>query len=517
MASSAFRSTTRRSAVGRADDAGSSNRAGAHRRSRSLNGFSGRFPSDGEEPPAPPRGRLVNAAGGLGFPEISLADLADEFFAAAGVGELERGRAGGRPGRRLSDAGFQMDTESSRRRGRSVSRKGSVENSVGVKGVPDGNARRRRSVSVARHRCSDSESYSSTLTDDETRDARENKSRPEKTIRTVYTQKKTEHAGGNGEGNELHEAMRKDVRHAVEEIRTKLEKVIVKMRSDTDCIQPKSAEVFEAIAKIRRNYTTKLEESEKRKQELLGELAAEEQRGQELNKIVRDLFPDTQKSSPSERSSRFRKKSNDRTRMSKHLSKDAEQHFVDFISNVEDADISSFDGDKSDGSSSIGGTKSSATAGIQACCANSFTVLAEVDGLVLPWLDWETSSDSSPLLCDSLSKMGRLLVSGTKLFDSKQEANATHDDSIYFSSHGSWSPNDNDNGSASSKNKLNSRFPDTGVHLNGRNRVGPRESSFQMDDYIHLQHTEHFLFEGLQQRRRIESGGLILCRSFLSS
>uniref|UniRef100_A0A1D1YDI8 Exodeoxyribonuclease 7 small subunit n=1 Tax=Anthurium amnicola TaxID=1678845 RepID=A0A1D1YDI8_9ARAE len=404
MASSAFRSTTRRSAVGRADDAGSSNRAGAHRRSRSLNGFSGRFPSDGEEPPAPPRGRLVNAAGGLGFPEISLADLADEFFAAAGVGELERGRAGGRPGRRLSDAGFQMDTESSRRRGRSVSRKGSVENSVGVKGVPDGNARRRRSVSVARHRCSDSESYSSTLTDDETRDARENKSRPEKTIRTVYTQKKTEHAGGNGEGNELHEAMRKDVRHAVEEIRTKLEKVIVKMRSDTDCIQPKSAEVFEAIAKIRRNYTTKLEESEKRKQELLGELAAEEQRGQELNKIVRDLFPDTQKSSPSERSSRFRK-----------------------------------------------------------------------------------------------------------------EANATHDDSIYFSSHGSWSPNDNDNGSASSKNKLNSRFPDTGVHLNGRNRVGPRESSFQMDDYIHLQHTEHFLFEGLQQRRRIESGGLILCRSFLSS
>uniref|UniRef100_A0A1D1Y7W6 Uncharacterized protein n=1 Tax=Anthurium amnicola TaxID=1678845 RepID=A0A1D1Y7W6_9ARAE len=481
MASSAFRSTTRRSAVGRADDAGSSNRAGAHRRSRSLNGFSGRFPSDGEEPPAPPRGRLVNAAGGLGFPEISLADLADEFFAAAGVGELERGRAGGRPGRRLSDAGFQMDTESSRRRGRSVSRKGSVENSVGVKGVPDGNARRRRSVSVARHRCSDSESYSSTLTDDETRDARENKSRPEKTIRTVYTQKKTEHAGGNGEGNELHEAMRKEVRHAVEEVRTKLEK------------------------------------SEKRKQELLGELAAEEQRGQELNKIVRDLFPDTQKSSPSERSSRFRKKSNDRTRMSKHLSKDAEQHFVDFISNVEDADISSFDGDKSDGSSSIGGTKSSATAGIQACCANSFTVLAEVDGLVLPWLDWETSSDSSPLLCDSLSKMGRLLVSGTKLFDSKQEANATHDDSIYFSSHGSWSPNDNDNGSASSKNKLNSRFPDTGVHLNGRNRVGPRESSFQMDDYIHLQHTEHFLFEGLQQRRRIESGGLILCRSFLSS
>ncbi|MQM19979.1 hypothetical protein Taro_052993, partial [Colocasia esculenta] len=430
MATSAFKSTSKRSPVGATDDAGSSNRAGVQRRSRSLSRFSGRLSpvatAETEELPGPgARGRLVNAARGLGFPEISLDDLAGEFFGASRDVEMaERGTSEGRSGRRLSDAGFQMDTESSRRRGRSASRKGGFDNNAGGKGVSDGSARRRRSVSVVRQRCSDSESYSSTLTDDETWDVREKKGGIEKTIRTVYAQKKTNHSGGGGEENGLYQAMRKEVRHAVEEIQTELEKVVVKtkpaMRSDDDDIQSKGSEAFEAISEIRRNYTTKLEESEKRKQELLAKLAAEEQRGQELTKIVRELLPDTKHSSPPERPSRFRKRSNERTRMSKRLSEEAEKYFVDFISNVEETDISSFDGDKSDGSSSMGCMKSPAIAGMSACLANVSSLPAEGDGLILPWLDWETCSDGTPLSCHSTSKVECSVVSGTKLFDPKQ-------------------------------------------------------------------------------------------------
>lgn len=147
--------------MGSPNDAGSSSRAGEHRRSRSLSRYPGRVPPSRKEEvddfSAPPRGRFVNTARGSGFPEMSLDDLADEFFAALEFeDEVERGRGRGRAGRRLSDASFLMDTESSKRRGRSVSRKGSLASNAGGQRPFDGNARR-RSLSVARYQCSESE------------------------------------------------------------------------------------------------------------------------------------------------------------------------------------------------------------------------------------------------------------------------------------------------------------------------------------------------------------------------
>ncbi|KAE8123961.1 hypothetical protein FH972_018874 [Carpinus fangiana] len=70
--------------VVKASFTGSSNQSSAHRRSRSLSQFSHRTPVPGNDDfdngvPAP-RGKFVNMVRGSGLAEISLNDLAIEFF-----------------------------------------------------------------------------------------------------------------------------------------------------------------------------------------------------------------------------------------------------------------------------------------------------------------------------------------------------------------------------------------------------------------------------------------------------
>lgn len=80
--------------------------------------------------------------------------------------------------------------------------------------------------------------------------------------------------------------------------------------------------------------------------------------------------------------------------MSKRLTEEAERYIEDFISNVEDTDISSIDGERSDTSSSIGGiTKVE----IYQNPAMSTPLPAAMDGVALPWLQWETSNDATPI------------------------------------------------------------------------------------------------------------------------
>lgn len=171
MASSAFKSTTKRTSIGPSvDDTASSNRNSAHRRSRSLSRFSRRLPDpavDDFVDVSAPTGRFVNTVRGSGFPEISLDDLAVEFF-----GSGDRGRSASRN----SQASPASGASGTQRRGRSVSRQGSKLHGTGGGGdgrgtgsnnsgggkvaleSSSGNSRRRRSVSVVRyHQVSDSE------------------------------------------------------------------------------------------------------------------------------------------------------------------------------------------------------------------------------------------------------------------------------------------------------------------------------------------------------------------------
>ncbi|KAA3454384.1 Major capsid [Gossypium australe] len=565
MATSAFKSTTRRASLANSPgDSSSSNRSpSGHRRARSLSRFSRRIPGvgdDDDEPtPAPrSRGRFVNTVRGSGFPEISLDDLAVELFDSS-----LRGRSVSRMDdvtpRNGKGGGGGGGESVAQRRGRSVSRQGSrgsvANNGAGGRFTSDtASSRRRRSVSVVRYQISDSESdldqlqnpsnhasmkssmggnnqlssthkptasnnrqglrrslsqkdlkyhdgyssHSSAVTDDEGRDAAlSNKNGAERTIKAVYAQKKGDHPIGDDVNGGLYAAMRKELRHAVEEIKTQLEQSMVKTKNsgiaNVDTLQPDNSDVIQAISTARRKCTTKLEKSEKRRQDLLAEILLEEQHGRELSKIVKELLPEP-KSSIVEKPVRARKRSNDRYRMSRQLTEEAEKYIEDFISNVEDTDISSLDGDRSDTtSSSIGGITKTP---IFQNPAVFKSVPVEMDGVLLPWLQWETSNDVSPLSCENKCSISQEAVSGQDLSD--QLTNS--------SSRGSWSP------------EFSDCTPSQNVAFGNGNYQSQTTSSsnkmmmkLDLDDYINTGSDEDFLHEMWSQRHGINSGKLLLC------
>lgn len=570
MATSAFKSTTKRTPIGASDDSSSSS-IKPHRRSRSLS-----------QAPAP-RGKFVNTIRGSGFPEISLDDLAVDIFlqdldndeveddtrhtrrvdcrssGISAVSERERrGRSVCRQSGRGNDGKsgvHEVLNEANSRRRRSVS--------VARDSLSDANlnSRRRRSVSVARGRISGSEidapqaqkisnrantksignvrisnpqkptsdrrlvrsysqtdllrshdgysSHSSSLTDEEARDAHYGKNEVEKTIRAVYAQK-TEHPVGEVVHGELYQAMRKELRYAVEEIRTELEQVMVNGSStlgSADSLKSSEADL-QAVSAITRNYASKLEQSEKRKQELLAEMLLEEQRGKELSKIVKELLPQPRNNTIEQKPLRTRKRSSDKNRMSKRLSEEAEKYFEDFISNVEDTDISSIDGERSDASSSLGGMSKQREyashcveklEGNQGRAGYNSQSVA-MDGVKFPWLQWETSSDGSPSPLPSKSKTELPMTPKTLLWDAAQDSNGHPSSRQESCSPGlvSHSINSRKDGQSNSKEveKL-------------------QQSRFDMEGYLELQRNEEVLFERWRQRDRISSGCLLLCGNHL--
>ncbi|KAL0429583.1 UNVERIFIED_CONTAM: hypothetical protein Sradi_0584300 [Sesamum radiatum] len=503
MATSAFKSATKRAAIG-GSSSGDSTRSSL-RRSRSLSRFS--------RPIAPkpdtetdynknvPRGKFVNTTRGskMPFPEISLDDLALEFFSSSSKNDNEsdggvvegNGREGRSVSRRSEIGRWASDTASSRRRGRSVSRpRGNVvsSKSASAKNVisRDAGSRRRRSLSVARYQISDSESeadhsqnsrnrayvkapisgsnqmslattgtasnnrrlarsrshkdlsllhdgyssHSSALTDEESKDTHFGKNGYEKIIKTVYAQKKAEHPTENVRNSGFYEAMRKELRYAVEEIRTELNQAMGRNQTavaSSDGLKPENSDALQDFSRITEKYAPKFEQ---------------EQRSQEVSKMVKGP-PHSRTSAIAEKPSRARKRSSDRSRTSKRLIEDAERIFEDFLSNVEDTDISSLDGERSDGSSSFGGMMKARDAAIMEAetyrtPARSAPPPVEMDGVILPWLQWETSHDGS------LSGKERALTPMTPKaleWNSEKDMVLLHDQSSHsVSSQGSSSP-----------------------------------------------------------------------------
>ncbi|KAL2539610.1 hypothetical protein Adt_00588 [Abeliophyllum distichum] len=577
MATSSFKSTTKRTPIGSSSEDSGTNNGRSLRRSRSLSRFSRPLPP--EEPPEyiknAPRGKFVNTVrGSAAFLDISLDDLALEFFlndneSDWSVDRERDGRGGGAEiGRWASDT-----ASSSRRRGRSVSKsrwgdvKSVVSNGTSGKNVNSSAAgsRRRRSLSVARYQISDSEnepdhswnssscastkgpigrnnqmnsskkstassnrrlgrslsqkdlslllddhsSYSSALTDDESKDAHYFvKNGFEKTIQAVYAQKRDEHPTEDVVKSGLYEAMRKELKYAVEEIRMDLNQANGRNQVvlSGDCLRPEKPEIVQDFSSIRENYAATLEQSEKRKQNLLAEMLLEEQRSRELSKIIRELLPDAKSAAIAQKPSGTRKRNSDRSRMSKRLTEEAEKYFEDFISNVEDTDISSFDGERSDGSSTLGGTTRASDVTIRE--AKSYHSPAgsscpiEMEGVVLPWLQWETSHDCS---LSGTNMMQTPDTPETLSLDSKKDANSLQD----LSSHskgalGSWSWEVFD--------CLSSR-----EESGGKCRLSSdcQLSHFDMEEYVKLQNNDELLFEMYTERKRINAGSLLLCTSVL--
>ncbi|KAL3623291.1 hypothetical protein CASFOL_032107 [Castilleja foliolosa] len=86
-------------------------------------------------------------------------------------------------------------------------------------------------------------------------------------------------------------------------------------------------EAVEFISEIRREYA----ESEERTRKLRADLAVEEHRGKELDRILKEILPDSN-TSHVQRSRRGRRTSNERKRMSKCLNEDAMAYFDECVS-----------------------------------------------------------------------------------------------------------------------------------------------------------------------------------------
>ncbi|CAL0305155.1 unnamed protein product [Lupinus luteus] len=569
MATAAFKSTTKRTparANSSTEDSitstSTSTSTSVHRqrRSRSLSQFSRPLNADGNN------GKFVNTVRGSGFPEISLDDLAIEFFHSA-----DRGRSGSRS---FETKASSAAGTASQRRGRSVSRKsgggvddrrssvggGSVDvrrSSIGGSGraVSDANSRRRRSVSVIRYQISDSESdidhsqnsrsrvnlknidsgnklmqkpvtsdrrpvlrkslsqkdfkiydgyssQSSVLTDDEGAGAAYFSKDGIKKLRPVYKLKKVELPDMD---NGLHRTTWNESR------RTGTEQAVVRPRTSTsskgDRLLSNNSDVVKAVSSIRRNYESELEQSEKRKQDLLAEVVFEEQRGRELSKIVNDLIPAT-KNDSIQKPARTRKRSNDRSRMSMRLTEEAEKYIEDFISNVEDTDISSFDGERSDANSSIGGLLKSEAFNNPPMLSslNAPPMLSSLpditDGVALPWLEWESGNGATPTT-DPPDK-AQLTLAPDTASSTKEITNAQDHNNHSVFSHGRLSA---DLLQEYIGTDVFSKFVDPYQSLSAKSK-GLR---YDMDEYLKLKCTEELLIERWKQQQRINSGSLLLC------
>ncbi|XP_019414237.1 PREDICTED: uncharacterized protein LOC109326049 isoform X2 [Lupinus angustifolius] len=505
MATAAFKSTTKRTPVkanSSTDDSitSTSTSTSVHRqrRSRSLSQFSRPLHAPDT------KGKFVNTVRGSGFPEISLDDLAIEFFDSA-----DRGRSGSRS---FEPKVSPSAGTASQRRGRSVSRKssGGVDDrrsSIGGSGraISDANSRRRRSVSVIRYQISDSESDIDHSQNSRSRMNLKNTDNGNKVmqklvssdrrpvLRKSLSQKdfKT-YDGYSSQSSVLTDDEGAGAAYFNKDGTKKLRPIY----------KPKKVELPDmdnGLHKTTGNESRHMrtEQSEKRKQDLLAEVVFEEQRGRELSKIVNDLIPAT-KNDSIQKPSRTRKRSNDRSRMSMRLTEEAEKYIEDFISNVEDTDISSLDGERSDANSSIGGL-------LKSEAFNSPPMLRSLpditDGVALPWLQWESGNGATPTTGPDKAQLTPIpdTASSTQEITKAQDQNSH---SVF--SHGRWSP---DLLQEYIGKDVFSKSGEPDPSLSAKSKW----LSYDMDDYLKVKSTEDLIIERWMQQQRINSGTLLLC------
>lgn len=412
------------------------------------------------------------------------------------------------------------------------------------------------------------------LTDNESLDTRSSDNGEEKTIRAVYSQMKSfrsDHPIGDLDAVSLYEAMRSEVRHAVSEIRSEIKQSTVRKnlsapnrKDSNELLKPNTTDAIHVVSDVRKDYTAKLEQSEKRARDLCAELAAEEQRRQELARIVGELLPES-KPSKTKRSSRTRRNSADRKDMSECLDEEAQKYFDEFIniSNFEDSEFSSFEEElchapahciKTEAKKDYGGTLPDVTNIGDVNNGNGLNniqqlpVSLETDGVVLPWLQWETKPDDhhqsvradiKTIITDKkvqkthdeeVESNGSVSIfdSGTVLATSSNGSNCSWSpDSSYLCNMSRHNPSVVESFNLSStRNSGESRDEKYGSRHILNTSVGTLKcdygrnstvrSTYQDDEFILHANNEAILMEKMNLNSRIESGWIILCGTKLS-
>lgn len=305
------------------------------------------------------------------------------------------------------------------------------------------------------------DSYSScvsSLSDNECSAMPPNECVEEKTIRSVYEQMKclrSDHPTGDTDSTGLYETIRSEVWRAVSEIRSDLEQAIARKcpssatstrLSNSSHSKDTDADVVSAI---KEEYAAKLDQAEKRARNLWAELAVEEQRCQELSRILKELHPDPQ-SSQTRKKSGTRKNSAERKQISKCLTEEAQTYFEEFvsISTLEDSEMSSLE--EVEKGSSVEDVKMEEDGYYRESTSSiSSTNLAD-DGIVIPWLKYETNSHPMAPLnrkkSDIASTGGKIQQDGAKEERNSSSCSSNSGKNVHVTntkrkSTGNWSTN----------------------------------------------------------------------------
>ncbi|KAL9258247.1 hypothetical protein AKJ16_DCAP11529, partial [Drosera capensis] len=538
MATSSFKSTTKRTSVGH-DRSSSSTSSSIHRRSRSVS----RAPAARETPGS--KGKFVNTVRGTEFPEISLDDLAIELFSLSELGGgRERQRERERRGRSVSRCrGSGGEGEKSGRRRRSVVRyKGSDDSesegrpaNCSSRAKENGFSGGRKQKHSVKNRgaldqfgglkkCSsqrdfsklhddhDHSSHSSVLTEDETLDAPYSTNGMRQTYRADHVQK-ADNQSSYGMSSSMNSTRQKELGNSVQDIKQETRQI---RKNPCEFICTNGAhldgsDVFRSVSAIRKSYASKLEQSELREQDLLAEMKLEKRRGgKELKQIVGKSVRDFEETLYAKRQPRTRKRSEDKRIPKELIVEEAEKIIDDFISSFEDTDISSFDGERSETSSTIETIMklprdylmSDRGAESFRSPLSSETQVVEMDGVVLPWLQWETNGDASTLQC---SRNGLLSTNEIVPQDKLEEScnGQVQEQSAHSkSSRGSWSPLVLDNVSINSDETISKTAESDNLKSRILSNV-PRRPRIDIDSYSKCPSDEDFLFERWKNREMI--------------
>lgn len=333
---------------------------------------------------------------------------------------------------------------------------------------------------------------------------------------TIIAPFRSDHSVDDGGSGGIYETVRSELRRAVSEIRDDLENVILKKNSATITAEnivntpPGSirASMFEFVSEIKREYATKLELSQERARKLRADLAVEEQRGQELSKILEEMVSDS-KSTETRKPRPKRKASIERLKMSRLLAEEAMNYFDECvsISTFESSEFSSIDDPHlglANGISSMGNSRFYPTE-----ASASRTVTAH--GNHYEESDYQTprtrSIAGSEFTVDSTCNRSKAA--------SLTPANGSSDDLVGFvtprsgSNEFSFSRGAMETGEVNNIRHYIKKF---GKEFRKESVVsGNVRSSYNADDYDNESSAEKLLFDRVLLRGRIESGGLLLC------
>lgn len=314
----------------------------------------------------------------------------------------------------------------------------------------------------------------------------------EKTIKAVCEDLKLmgEKRGGDMPPGEIYATVRSEVRRAISDIQNDLESACQRNKANivgatsvavmpSDLVNP---EPVELISDIRREYAIKLEESEERARKLRADLAIEEHRGQELDRILKEILPDP-KTSGVQRSRRGRRTSNERKRMSKRLTDEAMAYFDECVS-LSTFDSSDFSASDDPPYSSVGGAESAGASSLVR--ASLSTSCCYDQGSDLHQKQFYRCEDSGPTANCSSAEPGSTQLYQFSFADKKSETVGPKEDIRNYIR----------NFERGAKKDLD--FEET-------------RSYYDAGEYSAHGHRESVLIDRVLYSSRIESGGLILC------